>query len=72
MNNNRRVHNDDKPFPGCLGRMVNLFDLTPATVNGNKLLTDKPHRDHGYLSLSNLPFLYYLLVFTFAIKLICL
>ncbi|XP_004493852.1 uncharacterized protein [Cicer arietinum] len=45
---NRRVHNDDKPFPGCLGRMVNLFDLTVVTVNGNKLLTDKPHRDHHH------------------------
>ncbi|XP_050910749.1 uncharacterized protein LOC127125933 isoform X2 [Lathyrus oleraceus] len=51
--NNRTVHNDDKPFPGCLGRMVNLFDLTTATtVNGNKLLTDKPHRDHASLSRS--------------------
>ncbi|CAK8542313.1 unnamed protein product [Lathyrus sativus] len=46
--NNRTVHHDDKPFPGCLGRTVNLFDLTTATtVNGNKLLTDKPHRDHA-------------------------
>jgi len=64
-NNNTRVNTDDKPFPGCLGRMVNLFDLTPATVNANKLLTDKPHRDHhGYLSFSNLPF-FLLLIFTF-------
>ncbi|KAK2363965.1 hypothetical protein QL285_088890 [Trifolium repens] len=47
VKNNRRVHNDDKPFPGCLGRMVNLFDLTPTTVNGNKFLTDKPHREHA-------------------------
>lgn len=55
MMNNRTVHNDDKPFPGCLGRMVNLFDLTTATsVNGNKLLTDKPHRDHGFLFFSSL------------------
>lgn len=46
VKNNTRVHADDKPFPGCLGRMVNLFDLTP-TVNANKLLTDKPHRDHA-------------------------
>lgn len=36
--------NLDKPFPGCLGRMVNLFDLNSG-VTGNRLLTDKPHRD---------------------------
>jgi len=47
---NRKVHNIEKPFPGCLGRMVNLFDLTGG-VNGNKLLTDRPHRD-GNPSLS--------------------
>lgn len=52
VKNNTRVHADDKPFPGCLGRMVNLFDLTPSTVNANKLLTDKPHRDHHAASLS--------------------
>ncbi|XP_010323074.2 uncharacterized protein TRM17/20A isoform X2 [Solanum lycopersicum] len=40
--------NLDKPFPGCLGRMVNLFDLNSG-VTGNKLLTDKPH---GSLSRS--------------------
>nr|KYP70768.1 hypothetical protein KK1_010001 [Cajanus cajan] len=48
---NRRVHNVEKPFPGCLGRMVNLFDLTGG-VNGNKLLTDRPHRDASSLSRS--------------------
>ncbi|KAJ1387218.1 DUF3741-associated sequence motif [Sesbania bispinosa] len=48
---NRRVHNVEKPFPGCLGRMVNLFDLT-AGVNGNRLLTDKPHHDASSLSRS--------------------
>ncbi|KAG4913303.1 hypothetical protein AAZX31_19G157000 [Glycine max] len=48
---NRRVHNVEKPFPGCLGRMVNLFDLT-GDVNGNKLLTDRPHRDASSLSRS--------------------
>ncbi|KAK7245271.1 hypothetical protein RIF29_40110 [Crotalaria pallida] len=31
--------------------MVNLFDLTPA-VTGNRLLTDKPHRDASSLSRS--------------------
>ncbi|KAM1031839.1 hypothetical protein ACFX2I_035484 [Malus domestica] len=39
-----KAHNADKPSPGCLGRMVNLFDLGNG-VPGNKLLTDKPHRD---------------------------
>lgn len=39
--------NTEKPFPGCLGRMVNLFDLS-AGVSRNKLLTDKPHRDGDY------------------------
>jgi hypothetical protein len=61
VKNNTRVHADDKPFPGCLGRMVNLFDLTPSTVvNANKLLTDKPHRDHhGHLSFSDLQFFFF-------------
>ncbi|XP_019165808.1 PREDICTED: uncharacterized protein LOC109161751 isoform X2 [Ipomoea nil] len=40
----------EKPIPGCLGRMVNLFDLNGG-VAGNRLLTDKPHRD-GSLSRS--------------------
>ncbi|XP_031112169.1 uncharacterized protein LOC116016147 [Ipomoea triloba] len=40
----------EKPIPGCLGRMVNLFDLN-GSVAGNRLLTDKPHRD-GSLSRS--------------------
>ncbi|KAK5820174.1 uncharacterized protein LOC108451306 isoform X2 [Gossypium arboreum] len=38
-------------FPGCLGRMVNLFDLNSG-VPGNRLLTDKPHRDGSSLSRS--------------------
>lgn len=33
-----------KPVPGCMGRMVNLFDLSD-TVTDTKLLTEKPHRD---------------------------
>ncbi|KAI4349306.1 hypothetical protein L6164_009911 [Bauhinia variegata] len=48
---NRKFHNTEKPFPGCLGRMVNLFDLT-AGVTGNRLLTDKPHHDASSLSRS--------------------
>ncbi|XP_022728057.1 uncharacterized protein LOC111283723 isoform X2 [Durio zibethinus] len=39
----RKGQNIEK-FPGCLGRMVNLFDLNTG-VPGNRLLTDKPHRD---------------------------
>ncbi|KAF8104476.1 hypothetical protein N665_0172s0106 [Sinapis alba] len=44
MNRNRR-----KNVQGCLGRMVvNLFDF--GTVgSGNKLLTDKPYFDHGFI-----------------------
>lgn len=38
----RKAQKIDSPVPGCLGKMVNLFDLGTA-VNGNKLLTDKPH-----------------------------
>uniref|UniRef100_A0A5B7A9J7 DUF4378 domain-containing protein n=2 Tax=Davidia involucrata TaxID=16924 RepID=A0A5B7A9J7_DAVIN len=48
---NGKTRNPDKPFPGCLGRMVNLFDLSTG-VAGNRLLTDKPHRDGSPLSRS--------------------
>lgn len=41
---NRKALNGEKPFPGCLGRMVNLFDLSTG-VAGNRLLTDRPHHD---------------------------
>ncbi|XP_022157262.1 uncharacterized protein LOC111024001 isoform X2 [Momordica charantia] len=47
----RKVGNNDKPFPGCLGRMVNLFDLSTG-VPRNKLLTDAPHREGSALSRS--------------------
>ncbi|KAK8517967.1 hypothetical protein V6N12_016801 [Hibiscus sabdariffa] len=40
----QRKGQDIEKFPGCLGRMVNLFDLN-SSVPGNRLLTDKPHRD---------------------------
>lgn len=40
--------NVDKHVVGCLGRMVNLFDLS-AGIPGNRLLTDKPHRDGDFL-----------------------
>lgn len=53
---NSRNGNLEKPFPGCLGRMVNLFDLS-AGMTGNRLLTDKPHRDGDFhiLTLLFLP-----------------
>ncbi|XP_010494375.1 PREDICTED: uncharacterized protein LOC104771538 isoform X2 [Camelina sativa] len=46
MNKQRRRnvqgHGTGRQIPGCLGRMVNLFDF--GTVgNGKKLLTEKPH-----------------------------
>ncbi|KAE8685330.1 hypothetical protein F3Y22_tig00111099pilonHSYRG00209 [Hibiscus syriacus] len=40
----QRNGQDIENFPGCLGRMVNLFDLN-SVVPGNRLLADKPHRD---------------------------
>ena len=52
---NNKTGNLEKPFPGCLGRMVNLFDLS-TSVAGNRLLTDKPHHDgdfHCLLSSSS-------------------
>ncbi|KAM3731257.1 hypothetical protein ACB098_12G149200 [Castanea mollissima] len=47
----RKPYTTEKPVPGCLGRMVNLFDLNSG-VAGNKMLTDKPHRDGSSLSRS--------------------
>ncbi|CAI9770615.1 unnamed protein product [Fraxinus pennsylvanica] len=48
---NGKTRSFEKTFPGCLGRMVNFFDLNGA-VAGNRLLTDKPHRDGSPLSRS--------------------
>ncbi|XVF72142.1 hypothetical protein PTKIN_Ptkin12aG0096400 [Pterospermum kingtungense] len=48
---NRKGQNIEK-FPGCLGRMVNLFDLSTG-VPGNCLLTDKPHQNGSSLSRSH-------------------
>ncbi|XP_031122250.1 uncharacterized protein LOC116025234 [Ipomoea triloba] len=39
-----KTRNLKEPFPGCLGRMVNLFDLNIG-VPGNKLLTENPYQD---------------------------
>ncbi|XP_047310062.1 uncharacterized protein LOC124913692 [Impatiens glandulifera] len=49
---NKQTRNSEKPFPGCLRRMVNLFDL--STAAGNRLLTDKAHRDGHQISRSQL------------------
>uniref|UniRef100_A0A803PGC9 DUF4378 domain-containing protein n=1 Tax=Cannabis sativa TaxID=3483 RepID=A0A803PGC9_CANSA len=43
--------NGEKPFPGCLGRMVNLFDLSNG-VASNRMLTDRPHHDGSSLARS--------------------
>lgn len=39
-----KAQNMEKQFPGCLGRMVNLLDLSNG-ASGNRLLTDKLHGD---------------------------
>lgn len=54
----RKGQNVEKPFPGCLGRMVNLFDLNTG-ITGNRLLTDKPHYDGNLFLFSLLPILSY-------------
>ncbi|XP_030515018.2 uncharacterized protein LOC115728772 isoform X2 [Rhodamnia argentea] len=48
---NRKVHNFEKQFPGCLGRVVNLFDLSTG-VTSSRLLTDKAHPYGSSLSRS--------------------
>ncbi|CAO2839832.1 unnamed protein product [Amaranthus hypochondriacus] len=48
---NGKTRSSEKPVPGCLGRMVNLFDLT-SNMSGNQLLTYKPHNDGSSLSRS--------------------
>lgn len=50
-NQNQRNRNLENPIPGCLGRMVNLFDLN-TSVGGNRLLTDKPHNEGSPMSRS--------------------
>lgn len=44
---NGRSCNFENTYPGCLGRMVNLFELNIG-VSANKLLTDKPHGDGAH------------------------
>lgn len=41
---NRKAQDLKKPFPGCIGRMINIFDFS-AGVAGNKMLTERAHRD---------------------------
>ncbi|GFP91074.1 protein trm32 [Phtheirospermum japonicum] len=48
---NGKTRNFENTYPGCLGRMVNLFELNIG-VSANKLLTDKPHRDGSPVSRS--------------------
>lgn len=53
---NGRNNNLDKPFPGCLGRVVNLIDLN-TDMPGNRMLADRPYRDGKFffIILHNLP-----------------
>ncbi|KAJ9565007.1 hypothetical protein OSB04_000973 [Centaurea solstitialis] len=46
---NGKNRNPEKPIPGCLGRMVNLFDMNNV-VGGNRLLTDTPYHDGSSFS----------------------
>lgn len=62
---NGKNQNTESPFPGCLGRMVNLFDLS-AGMTGNRLLTDRPHRD-GECFFVHFMYRY----FTFQLAVIC-
>ncbi|XP_057807753.1 uncharacterized protein LOC131022323 [Salvia miltiorrhiza] len=49
--NNHKSRNFEKTYPGCLGRMVNLFELNIG-ISADRLLTDKPHRDGSPVSRS--------------------
>ncbi|KAL8092916.1 uncharacterized protein LOC141690195 isoform X1 [Apium graveolens] len=48
---NSKTHKFEEPFPGCFGKMGNLFDLT-AGVPGNQLLTEKSYCNGSSLSRS--------------------
>ncbi|KAF3789544.1 hypothetical protein EJ110_NYTH18004 [Nymphaea thermarum] len=47
----KKTNGSQKSYPGCMGIMVNLFDLNFG-VSGNKLLTEKPHCDGSDLPRS--------------------
>ncbi|KAL3850029.1 hypothetical protein ACJIZ3_011911 [Penstemon smallii] len=51
IHQNGKNHGFEKTYPGCIGRMVNLFELNLG-LSANRLLTDKPHRDGSPLSRS--------------------
>ncbi|KAL1559621.1 hypothetical protein AAHA92_09944 [Salvia divinorum] len=51
ISNNGKTGNFEKTHPGCLGRMVNLFELNFG-VSADRLLTDKPHGDGSPVSRS--------------------
>ncbi|PIA25707.1 hypothetical protein AQUCO_10800004v1 [Aquilegia coerulea] len=44
IQNRRGAHNLEKPFPGCMGRVVSLLDYGPI-MTANRLITDKAHSD---------------------------
>ncbi|RAL47730.1 hypothetical protein DM860_012355 [Cuscuta australis] len=44
MNGIQKGQNLEEHFSGCLGRMVNLYNLNDGSA-GNELLTDKPYQD---------------------------
>ncbi|KAK6164352.1 hypothetical protein DH2020_001216 [Rehmannia glutinosa] len=51
VNLNGKNRDFEKMYPGCLGRMVNLFELNIG-VSTNRLLNDKPHQGGSPLSRS--------------------
>ncbi|KAI3461014.1 hypothetical protein Pfo_017677 [Paulownia fortunei] len=51
ISQNGKNCNFEETYPGCLGRMVNLFELNIG-ASANRLLTDKPHRDGSPVSRS--------------------
>ncbi|EYU46370.1 hypothetical protein ABFS82_04G048400 [Erythranthe guttata] len=51
IHHNGKNSNLEKKYAGCLGRMVNLFELN-TEMPANRLLQDKPHADGSSLSRS--------------------
>ncbi|ONK63831.1 uncharacterized protein A4U43_C07F19390 [Asparagus officinalis] len=49
---NRKGQDLQKPAAGCMGRMINIFDMSTGMPR-NKLLTEKPHQDAGSLIHGN-------------------
>lgn len=43
-----KAEGPQRPTPGCMGRMINIFGSSVGMA-GTKMLTDRPHRD-GELS----------------------